>query len=253
MNKPIIPDSLVFCCACLYLAFIVGVLGIGAIYLTIRLVPPPARTAVAETEIDVLFNASSPSNPLICVFAAPEYARNLSTFAVLKSSLCQVVVVKNIVEITGKLTGFREISLVPPPARTAVAETEIDVLFNASSPSNPLICVFAAPEYARNLSAFAVLKPSLCQVVVVKNIVEITGKLTGFREISYLLNKMMMELSRFGITPHVSFEDANFGVMTPQATSDLRQAAGYYVKLQPNATPSTVQSLLRVSYIFFYF
>ncbi|KAM7296851.1 hypothetical protein ISCGN_022006 [Ixodes scapularis] len=65
MNKPIIPDSLVFCCACLYLAFIVGVLGIGAIYLTIRLVPPPAQTAVAETEIDVLFNARSSQK--VCV------------------------------------------------------------------------------------------------------------------------------------------------------------------------------------------
>lgn len=62
-----------------------------------------------------------------------------------------------------------------------------------------------------------------------------------------------MELSRYGITPHVSFENANFGQTTPRATSDMREAAGYYVKLQPNATPSTVQYLLGVSnYIFIF-
>lgn len=90
LQKPIIPDMLVFVCSCLYLCTMLTTLVAGAVYFTYRLKPalpppPPEETestalitdlATTTTEAPKLWPKRARLNPLICVLGIQAQAIN---------------------------------------------------------------------------------------------------------------------------------------------------------------------------------
>ncbi|XP_077508542.1 uncharacterized protein LOC144119911 [Amblyomma americanum] len=82
MQRPIIPDSLAFVCAALYLIIVMTLLIAGAFYFTNRLQPPPPPTPPEETETTAIYTEppqettaeellwstiSQDNNPYVCL------------------------------------------------------------------------------------------------------------------------------------------------------------------------------------------
>ncbi|XP_065288086.1 uncharacterized protein [Dermacentor albipictus] len=102
MQRPIIPDPLVFICAALYLIIMMMFLITGAIYFTSRLKPLPPPAPAEETETTVGFTVteeikpwavpSPDSNPFIC-FVGLQYKDNTDMIAALEAD-CNFIVMK---------------------------------------------------------------------------------------------------------------------------------------------------------------
>lgn len=116
-QKPIIPDPLVFLCACCYLIFIMTALGAGAVYFTNRLKPPPTINPPEETDTTVTFfevstkgtteaprkwDNSSLNNPLICLVDVLTPPKIAAVNKLIAGKFCNLHFSKQVVDLNAQ-------------------------------------------------------------------------------------------------------------------------------------------------------